>query len=131
MAEKIEKVLINNDIGRFTINFLGNFPNKWANPGGKIYLTEKEWDFVKVNLSHILEKGFLSEEGSEKVKVKTKAKDETELAKFFDQNTNKAKAQVKKMELNDVNELIEYANDHEIDNALVTALMNRANELGE
>ncbi|MGG1547149.1 hypothetical protein ABE347_06620 [Bacillus paralicheniformis] len=132
MAE-IAKVLINKTPGRMTINFLGAFPqNKWTNKeNGKIYLTEKEWEWVQTNIPHVLEKGFLIEEGSV-TNVKTDSDKAKEFESFFKQHVNKAKAQIAKMDdLDEINALIDYANDHEIDNKAVDALVERANELGE
>lgn len=131
--EEIAKVLINKTLGRMTINFLGAFPqNKWTNKeNGKIYLTGKEWEWVQTNIPHVLEKGFLIEEGSV-TNVKTNSDKAKEFESFFKQHVNKAKAQIAKMDdLDEINALIDYANDHEIDNKAVDALVERANELGE
>ncbi|MEM5838869.1 hypothetical protein [Bacillus sp. LMB3902] len=131
--EEIAKVLINKTPGRMTINFLGVFPqNKWTNKeNGKIYLTGKEWEWVQTNIPHVLEKGFLIEEGSV-TNVKTNSDKAKEFESFFKQHVNKAKAQIAKMDdLDEINALIDFANDHEIDNKAVDALVERANELGE
>ena len=117
--------------GRFTINFLGAFPhNKFAlNKGQKISLTQEEFDFVEANLSHLFGKSIVLE-GQEN-KVDPKSSDELKPEEFFKLHHAKAKAQIKELELKDVDSLIDYANDNEIDNTVVTALVERSNELGE
>lgn len=129
MGEEVYKTLVNESKGRFTINFKGAFPNnKWAMPGGKIYLTKPEWDFLKVDSPHVIDE-ILVEEGK---KPKKEKKDKKDLASFFEQNTNTAKSKIRKMESKeDVEELIRYANDNELNNKIVDALVKRSNELGE
>jgi len=130
-----EIVLINKHHIPLTINFMGVFPNnKSAVPGGKFYLTDREWEWIQHNQKQIVEKKMVVLEGSEgsDEKVNT-VKDQDEVkAKFFDQHVNKAKSQIAKMDnIDEINELINYANDNEINNKAVDALIERANELGE
>jgi hypothetical protein len=135
MAGKFHKVLINQVDGRFTINFMGSFPNnKFAlRKGQKIYLTEEEWDFVQSNYPHIVGNQVIVE-GNEQVEDSTQSPDqegdEGDQSQFFEQNTNTAKAQIRRMEAEDVSKLIDYANYEELNNKIVDALVERANELG-
>lgn len=124
-----EVVLIVNTKGPLYINFEGAFPvNKWANPKGKIYLTEREWDWVQVNVGHLLGNKLLVE-GQEPDEEQA----ETEVdASIFKLNTNKAKAKIRRMtDIDEINGLIDYANDNEIENKIVDALVQRYNELSE
>lgn len=133
MEEKVEKILINNRIGKMTINFMGSFPNnKWVkNKGDKFYLNKREWEWVKSNIPDVLESGALIEEGKESELI-TDDDGEKKLKEFFAMHTNKAKAKIKKMDsIKEIDELIDYANDNELENKIVDALVERANELGE
>jgi hypothetical protein len=128
-----EIVLINNTGGRNTVNFKGTFPqNKWTGKkGGKIYLTEREFEWLEINHPHALGKSWIVEGSGQKVEVEEKT-DEERHAEFFKQHVNKAKSKIAKMEsLDEINELIEYASFNEIDNKAVDTLIERANELGE
>lgn len=132
--EQKEITLINKSGCKQYINFAGVFPhNKWARANGKVYLTEKEWEWCEINIPASLEKGLWVLEGAEDPKKGADDIDpEAKKADFFKQHVNKAKAQVAKMEdLAEVNALIDYANDNEIDNKTVDALIERANKLGE
>lgn len=133
--EQKEIVLINKHRLPLTINFQGIFPNnKRAVTNGKFYLTEKEWEWVQHNLSYLIDSGMVVLEGSEETEEKTETTSDQEKAhkEFFEQHVNKAKAKVSKMEdLEEINALIEYANDNEINNKAVDALIERANKLGE
>lgn len=127
-----EIVLINKHYLTVTINFAGAFPqNKTAKPGGKFYLTEKEWEWMQYNLPNFMKTGKVVLEGTESETKAPVNKDE-EAEKFFSQHVNKAKSQASKMEdLEHINALIDYANDNEINTKAVDALIDRANELSE
>ena len=133
--DEVAKVLINKTPGRFTINFMGAFPNnKWtAKKNGKIYLTDREWEWVQTNIPHIIEKGLLVVEGSKQEKeVNQNEQNEINPEAFFKQHHAKAKSQISKMtNLDDINKLIDYANDNELEGSVVDALVERANQLGE
>lgn len=132
---KTHKVLINQVDGRFTINFEGSFPNnKFAlKKGQKIYLTEEEWDFVQSNLPKIIGNQVTIEGDSPESPRPEQGSggSDVDSEEFFAQNTNKAKAQIKKMKTNDVEKLITYANENELNNKIVDALVDRSNELNE
>ena len=127
MDEKV--VLINQVDGRFTINFLGAFPNnKFAlKKGQKIYLSKEEFEFVQSNVPHLLGNQVILE-GEEPKEPKH---DHLDPEEFFKQHHATAKAQIKEMELKEVESLIDFANTNELDNAVVNALIKRSNELGE
>ncbi|WP_257064285.1 hypothetical protein [Priestia megaterium] len=133
--EQKEVVLINKSGTKLYINFKKAFPqDKSAKDGAKIYLTPKEWEWCQFNIPETLEKGLLVLEGSEEAEKETENPNskQAKLAEFFDQHVNKAKSQAAKIEsLDEVNALIDYANDNEIDNKAVDALIKRANELSE
>ena len=127
MDEKI--VLISQVNGRNTINFLGAFPvNKFAlKRGQRIYLSEAEYEFVKSNVPHLLDSKFILE-GQQ---PKEPENDQLTPEDFFKLHHAKAKSQIKEMELEKVESLIDFANMNELDNAVVNALIKRSNELGE
>ena len=128
-------ILISNYEGRFTINFMGAFPtNKWTNKkGGKIYLTPREAEWVELNLSHLLDKGkiYWEADGVQEINDDSVGKlSEDEKAEFFELNTNTAKAKVRRMkDIKIVNELIDYANENEIESKVLDYLVDKANAL--
>lgn len=139
---KEEVVLISNVDGRFTINFMGAFQNKWTKgKGGKLYLSEREFEFFKLNYPHLLENKTVSVLGQEKEesakendgeKDQDKNDQEIDPKEFFEQHTNKIKSQVKEMDNKDqIDKLLEYADENDITTKAVDALMDRYNELGE
>src|SRR5699024_7945984 len=105
--------------------------NKFAlKKGQKIYLTEEEWDFVQSNLPKIIGNQ-VTIEGNSPESPKPEQGSDVDSEKFFAQNTNKAKAQIKKMKADDVEKLIAYANENELNNKIVDALVDRSNELNK
>lgn len=127
MAENKEIVLINKSKGRFTINFQGAFQNKSVVKGGKFYLTEKEFDFVKANYPHILEgeskRLFLE---GEEVAPENELDDNE---KFFAQHHTKVKSAISKMNEKEVEERYKYAQLKEVSESIVKALEERILEL--
>lgn len=124
MAKEI--ILVNKVEGMFTINFRGDFPNKTARrKGQKIYLTEKEFDYVKNNYPEILGEKVVLE--GEEVKEETSNVDAESL---FELHHAKAKKQISEMtDKKEIDDLIHYANMNELNNSVVDALVEKSNEL--
>lgn len=132
MAEK-EIVLINGALGRMTLNFQGAFPNnKSAKKGGKFYLSEKEFEYVKANYSHLLEGETqrLFREGEEKIPGQGAA-GQDEMKAFFAQSANKVKAAFEEMSEEQLEHAYKYAQLHEdeLTEATYKKLENRILEL--
>lgn len=128
MAENQEIVLVNKSMGRFTINFQGVFPrNKFAKKDGKIYLTDKEFDYVKSTFPHVLE-------GEEKVlylenELAALEQAEEDIKKFFEQKPAKIKAAIAKMDEKEAESKLNYAQLNEVDDEIVKAIEDRILEL--
>ena len=128
MAEEKEIVLVNKTNHLFTINFMKVFPtNKWALPDGKYYLTQKEYDFVKSNYGHILGKKLVLEgeeaEGYNEI-------DELSPEAFFVMHHTKQKAAIKEMSDDKLQDLLDYADLHDITKKIVKEIEDQylANE---
>jgi hypothetical protein len=122
--EAQEHVLINKGCkGKFTINFMGAFPqNKWAMPNGKIYLNDKEMDFVKATYPHVLGKQLVLEGQEPEVKKEDD---------FFKLHHTQWKSQVAEMSIEEVESKLAEANEKGIEGKIVEALKVRQEELSE
>lgn len=102
--------------------------------GTTLYLTEEEADYVRFNYPDSLENGVFYFEGEEielnEAKETGKLMNIDDKAEFFKLHTNSAKAKIKKIDDTKlIDELIDYANDNEIEGKVVDALVKRYNEL--
>lgn len=127
MAENKEIVLVNKSKGKYTINFQGVFQDKRTVKDGKFYLTEKEMDFVKAHYPHILEgetkRLYLESE------LEDAALNEESNEKFFAQKPAKIKAAIAKMEEEEAEAKLHYAQLKEVSETIVKALEDRILEL--
>lgn len=126
MAEK-EIVLVNKSKGKFTVNFQGAFPvNKMAPKNGKIYVTEREYEWIQINYPHILEgeekKLYLENEAPVE---NNKLDDET----FFKQHHNTVKSAIAKMDAAELEQRYRYAQLKEVSEGIVKAIEDRILEL--
>lgn len=130
MAEQKEIVLINKGKGRFTINFQGAFLNKSAVRGGKFYLNEKEYDFVKATYPHILEgetkRLFLEGEEAEK---NIEVNRDEDLKAFFAQHHTKVKSAIAQMDTEEAQVKLNYAQLNEVSEGTIKVLEDRILEL--
>ena len=126
MAEK-EIVLINKSKGKFTINFLGAFPiNKSAPKGGKLYLTEREFEWLQANSPHILDGE------SKRLYRKDELEVEAEVMsneKFFSQHHAKIKSAIAEMNAEEAQMRYDYAQLHNVSKGVLKALEDRILEL--
>lgn len=127
MAEEKEIVLFNKSKGKFTINFQGAFPvNKVAPRDGKLYLTERELEWAKINFPHLFE-------GEQKrLYFENELTVEPEVMEdeaFFKQNQKKVKAAIAKMDSEETEKRYRYAQVNEVSEAIVKALEDRILEL--
>lgn len=133
MAEN-EIVLINKSKGKLTINFQGAFPqNKSAAKDGKIYLSDKEFDWVKSTYPHILEgkSQRLFKEGEEPSGSQGGASGSDDNAAFFAQHHSKVKSAIKEMSEEEAEAKLKYAQLNDVSEGTVKALEDRILELDQ
>lgn len=129
-------VLISNVDYTLVINVGSSEDKVSRRKGTKMYLNEREADYVRFNYGESLENGLFYFQGEEvelnEAKINNTALSTSEKEEFFELNTNTAKAKVRKMtDLKAIDELIEYANNEEIESKIVDALVKRYNELSD
>jgi hypothetical protein len=105
--DKKEIVLINKGKSKLTVNFQGAFPvNKVAPKGGKMYLSEREYEWVQANYPHILEgknqRLYLENE----VPVEPEYMNDED---FFGQHHTKVKSAIASMETEEVEKRYRFA----------------------
>lgn len=97
--------------GTLYLNFQGVYLNKWAVSGGKITLTEEEYDYAKMNFPETLVK-YLSPIGFKYEKDMEIPEFEPSL--YFDLRADKREELLNKLTLEELEELHNYAVRNEL-----------------
>lgn len=129
MAEKEKEiVLINKSKSKLTINFRKEFPmNKYALKGGKLYLTEREYEWLQMNHPNLLEGEGKRLFREDELTVEADVLSDEE---FFKQSQKKIKSAIAEMGTEEVESRYRYAQlQEEFPKAIQKALEDRILEL--
>jgi hypothetical protein len=126
------KVLVNTSPGRNTINFQGAFPvNKMAKkPGGKIYLSKAEWEWVENAIPHLLGVSWCEEGKEPEQDHPERPKVEVD-SKLFEMHHKTAKSLIDDMDQEEIDAYIKHADENELKGAIVNYLIETSNAKSE